>query len=1650
MIPSAYVFMKEFPLTGSGKVNENLLPNPEIENFYTELTVPPQNVYEEKLVGIWEEILNVKGIGVKHDFFSLGGHSLLATQIISRIKDIFEVEVPLKILFEDPNISALAKAVKQAKEVSIGNNAPIIKHVDDKDFIPLSFAQQRMWFLHEMTEENSNYNIPAVYKLCGKFNLDFFKQSLNQILSRHEVFRTAIISDDGKPKLVVLKSVKFEPEIFDLTLVKNCDEVSENIIKKFIKHRFNLSTPPFIRTCVIKLRKDEYLIAINVHHIISDGWSMNIFMKELTEIYSRLSSNNFDELEQIKIQYSDFTIWQRNWLKGDVLIHHLNYWRNKLADAPPLLQLPYDHPRPAVQTANGAYKKFQIDKETSSAVKELAKNGNASVFMVFLSALYIMLYKYSNQNIISVGTPIANRKNSELEKIIGMFVNTLVLKTKIDTKLSFNDFLKKVKLTALEAYEYQDIPFELVVDAIQPERNTSYSPLFQVMLVLQNTPINKYEISNELIIQAIEQQTGNSKFDLTITLNEERNNFNGFIEYNSDLFEDETIDLLLNNYLRIAKLCIDKKDIPLNQINLLSEKENLLLDKYIKGNGAKITSININQMLEEQADLNPDRIAVAFGDQKLNYKEFNKKVNKLAHYLLKQNIHTEDVVGIYLTRSINMIVSLFAVLKAGCAYVPLDVSYPKERLEHVLRNSKSKILITEKLLFANLPNVDQAIIIIDEKDNEINNEPHISPNINVNPENLAYVIYTSGSTGEPKGVMITHKTIINLSQSLYSDVYKDLNLTNPKIVLNAPIMFDASVQQIMMILYGITLHVIPEEMRLDINQLSNYLQKYEIDGIDCVPSQLKLMIENGLLEKKYPLIILPGGEAIDKKMWKEISESVDKIFFNMYGPTECTVDSISCKINKILIDPVIGRPLNNIKAFILNKDLNRVPVNVSGEIFLGGDCLARGYFNKPELTAEKFIPDPFSDLPGKLFYKTGDLGKFRNDGNIVYQGRIDNQIKLHGFRIELEEIETSLKKNENIKDARIINKQDENGGSRLIAFYSTFNNSEIEKEVLKNHLHKSLPNYMIPQVYFHLNEFPLTGNGKVNVKELHKIDVLFKSGRIDKIMPLTEIEKKLAEIWSEILNVKDIGIEDNFFELGGDSIISIQVVARAKKFGIKIQSLQIFKYQNIKELAAVAENITENKIDQNPIVAAFPLTPIQKWFFERHFVDPNHYNQSILLRITENPDPTEIKKIIEKIMRHHDMLRARFYHQKNKIVQEIDSENPVVAFDYFDLSKYDKRKQEIEIELKCKLLQAGLDILKGIVFRGAYFHLGENNDRIFFVAHHLIIDGVSWRIILEDFMNGIRSGKEKFLPLKTTSFKKWADSLIQYSNTEKLKSEINYWAKFNDEKIPVLPTDHVSKAIQQFTTLQLTSSLTEEETFSLITEIPAKYNVTINEILLTALTRAVSAYSGKRSVFIALEGHGREEINEEADLSRTVGWFTTIFPIHLSLENSISPEESLKVIKEQVRKIPQNGFGFGILKYLNEDEDIADKLKIIPEPEICFNYLGQVDEFISSGSIFQPAYEFGGHNIGKLNNRIYLLDFTGIVSEKKFSISISYCRSLYDEETIKIICDNFISELRNFIANKNGETEPVYSAADFPLANLDNDKLKKLLEKLDK
>ena len=1182
MVPAVFLTLDRFPLTPNGKVDRRALPvptdtRPELGRAFVEFRTPT----EELLVDIWSQVLEVERVGIYDDFFDLGGHSLLATQVVSRIRETFKLEMPLRRLFETPTVAGLAESLELSRRGDVSRQLTPIEPVPRDGDLPLSFAQQRLWFIDQLDPGNSVYNFPVAVRLKGVLNLAALERSLNEIVRRHEALRTTFSTVDGQPTQVIASRLSIGLPVVDLRKLSEvaAEKEVQRLVVEEARRPFDLAKGPLLRASVLQLAEDEQVGLLTMHHIVSDGWSAGILIREMATLYHAYCSESPSPLAELPIQYADFAYWQRKWLQGEVLQRQLDYWKKQLDCAPPLLELPEDHPRPAVQTFRGGHQSLLLPKGVGSALKALSRDEATTLFMTLLAAFKVLLHCYTRQDDVIVGTPVANRNRLEIEGLIGFFVNALVLRTDLSGNPNFRELLRRVRKVCVDAYAHQDLPFERLVDELHIERDLSRNPLFQVMFVLQNAPLHAVELPG-LSLNPVIADGGTTHFDLTLHIVDSEQGLVATAAYNTDLFDAETITRMLGHFQTLLETIEKDPDQRLSELPLLTDSERQqvlvgrsdILHDYVPGPG-------IAQLFEAQVERTPEAIALVFEGEQLTYRELNARVNRLAHSLRKLDVGLEVAVGVCLERSLEVVISLLAILKAGGVYLPLDPAYPKQRLGFMLEDSNAQVLLTQERLIQGLPDHRARVICLDSDDESISRESAENLTSSVEPENLAYIIYTSGSTGQPKGVLVSHGSIAEHCRD--AEKYYELKPTD-RVLQLASMSFDLSLEQILpTLIVGARLVVVKELWRAE--EFHSKAAELGLTVVDLPTSYWQELVQSWegtsepVLNSQYRLFVVGGDTMLPEvlALWQRTALSSVRLI-NAYGPTEATITATAFEATSRggkgarLHRVPIGRPLANREIYILDGHSNPVPIGVPGELHIGGRSLARGYMSRPDLTAEKFIPNPFSNIAGARMYKTGDLARHLPDGNIEYIGRTDHQVKIRGFRIELGEIEAALAQHTSVRQAIVSAHQDVRGEKRLVAYIVGDHEHPPAANDLRSFLKDRVPEYMVPSVFMLLDSLPTMPNGKVDRGALPKPDQTRPEMSKTYVAPRDDLERQLTDLWEEVLGIRTIGVTDNFFELGGHSLLAVRLFALIdKRMGKRLPLAALFRRATIEGLAEI-------------------------------------------------------------------------------------------------------------------------------------------------------------------------------------------------------------------------------------------------------------------------------------------------------------------------------------------------------------------------------------------------------------------------------------------------------------------------------------------------
>ncbi|WP_374015853.1 amino acid adenylation domain-containing protein [Paenibacillus thiaminolyticus] len=1653
MIPAAIVMLNQFPVLPNGKVDRNQLPEPDYSQDPGDHPLPHTPV-QRQLAAIWEEVLARHSVGLEENFFMAGGHSLTAMQVLFRIRTQFQASITLSEMFAAPTLAQLASLIEQKSAVACIDNG--IRKVERNSVCRASHAQEQMYLLDHLEGGHPAYNVYKAFHITGPLDVRKLREGFEAVISRHESLRTVFRMEGEQLMQVPVTEPEFMlavEHLYDVPPAQRNQEAMRRISKEAAA-TFDLERGPLLRALLLQVNEDEYWLLIAMHHIISDGWSLQVLVQELSAHYRHQGeiSGTSSVLPTLTVQVADVSQWQRERLAGESE-RLIAYWKQRLAGIPALLDLPTDAPRPQGMSFFGDIIPIELSPALARKLTELGKAEQATPYMVLLASFQALLHRYTHQEDIVVGSPVACRERPELEGLIGYFINTLPLRGDFSAMdLSFCQFLRQVRETVLEALEHQALPIETIVDVLQVERSLSYNPIFQAMFNMQNIS-DATQHFTDVCMEDVDLHNGTSKFDLSLNVEQTTDGgFKGYFEYNTELYAAGMIRQMAAHFLALLERVTEEPDAQVGLIPLLSDKEcSRQIISYNDTARSYERGVTLQELFERQAAGSPERTALRFEGQSMSYGEMNKLANRMARRLHRSGAGAEVRVGVCMERSLEMIVSLYAILKAGGAYVPVDPSYPEERIAFMMEDAQVDVLLTQSHLIGLLPNMEAKVLAVDQESFEGECDENLGRI--ANEDNLAYLIYTSGSTGTPKGVMIPHKGIVN--RLLW--MQEEYQLTERDVVLQkTPFSFDVSVWEIFWpLLIGATMVIAAPDGHKDPAYLAELIRTEGISTLHFVPSMLQVFLEEDSVGSCTSIRqVMCSGEALPYLLQERFFEKMGfAALHNLYGPTEASVDVTywKCQQGSARQSVPIGKPIANTQMYIVDRYMQPVPVGVAGELLIGGIGLARGYHNRPDLTAEKFIADPFSSDPQAQLYRTGDLGRYLPDGTIEYLGRLDHQVKVRGFRIELGEIETALAAHQAVREAVVMAAEDQPGEKQLIA-YLTLKNGSPQPTVreLQQFMRTKLPEYMTPSFFVILEQFPLTPNGKVDRKALKKAGGSIRcSERTEMVVPRNEKETQMSEIWKQVLRMEQLCVHDNFFEIGGDSILAIQIISRANRAGWRLKPKDLFKYQTVAQLVQAGEAVQTEIACPTWQEADVRLTPIQHWFFQQEQPDAHHWNLPLLVEVTKGTDPGLLRQAIEATALCHDAFRLRYEQGESGVEQRYASDPAGDVFEEMDLSDVPESEQRAALEAHAASLQSTLELAKGPLFKAAYYNYGKHRTgRLFLLLHHLIADGITWRILLEDIeaaYGQLQHGQAVTWPPPSASLQQWSRRLTEYAQSEFIRKELPYWTQSARDRVASLPIELADGMNLESSADEVVVVLDPSHTRQLLQESSRAYRTQAPDLLLTALFQAMHHWTGEDALLVDLEGHGREDLFDDLELTRTIGWFTTLYPVLLQGDGQMRTGELIKSIKEQLRAVPNNGIGYGMLRYLSTDEVVKRTIAAIPQADVLFNYLGQLDAIYSSTSLFAHAKEGTGPYRSLNGKRIHLLEIYGGVENGSLVMRFVYSRDLHLRATIEQLGTDFLSRLQDLISHCLSPDAGGCTPSDFKGARLSQGQLDKFL-----
>ncbi|WP_017328296.1 non-ribosomal peptide synthetase [Synechococcus sp. PCC 7336] len=1507
MVPAAFVLLEQFPRTPNGKVDLQALPAP--SSLASASTyVQPRTDVEQSIAQILSQLLKVERVGLEDNFFALGGHSLLATQAISRLRRAFEVELPLAALFEQPSVAGLAQAIETLMRQDRALDAPPLVAVKRQSTMPLSYAQQRLWLLDRLEPNRSTYSIPFTLRLSGKLDLSALERSFNAIARRHEVWRTTFAEVEGKPVQTIAPYQPRSLPVVDLQplpAAQRNDEV-ERLVAQAARMPFDLATGPLVRVTIFKLSATESIALFNTHHIIFDAWSRAIVLRELAAFYTAFTTGREVPLPELPIQYADFAVWQRQWLQGEGLEQLLKYWHQQLAGAPSLLELPTDRPRPALQTYRGDRHVDLLPIQLRDELLELGRSEGATLFGVLMAAYQVLLCRYANCSDIVVGIPIANRSRAELEGTIGFFTNTLAIRTDLTALASFRAVLQRVRQVALEAYTHQDLPFEQLLETLPIERQLSHSPVFQVAISLQNTPKAELQLPG-LILSPVETEVKTAKFDLSLLMEETEAGIFAAWEYNTDLFDGETIAQMASHYRTVLAAAVRTPDRNWLELPLYEREEGDRLRCWGQGQDfTDVPSFGLHEWFATQAVRSPDAIAVTDERRSLSYGELNILAHRVASHLHPLGVGTDTLVALCIDRSVEMLVGMLAILKAGGAYVPLDPTYPAERLSYMLRDSGAAIVVTQAHLLESLPVGEARVVLLDEGSEAIASGHDAPLPTTTHPQQLAYQIYTSGSTGRPKGVQISHAAVVNFLRAMQ----QELSLSPKDVLLSVTTLsFDiAALELFLPLTVGARVAIATRAVAADGVRLGQLVASSGATAMQATPATWQMLLDSGWSGDKQ-LQVLCGGEALPLPLARALSRSCRELW-NLYGPTEATIWTAFQRIAPAVEAISLGCALGNTQLYVLDLCGQLAPLGVPGELHVGGAGLARGYCKQPVRTAARFCPDPFSERPGARLYKTGDRVRYRRDGSLEFLGRIDNQVKLRGFRIELGEIESCLLEAPDIRAAVAVVREDREGDRRLVAYVipalAASRASDGPITAGRNLLRSKLPAYMVPTAFVILEDFPLTPNGKVNRKAFPAPPAIAPQLADAAVLPQTPTQAKLCQIWTPILARDGIGIDDNFFDLGGHSLLATQIISRIRtEFGVELPLRSLFATPTI---AAIAEQIERLlQVERQEVAIAIPTVPRDRplplslaqqrlWIEDRLYPNNPAYTIPIAVRLEGDLDRDILQRCLDEVVSRHESLRTTFSLENGEPVQAI-APPASLAIAHKDLRHLDPSDREAALARQMQGESSRcFNLERGPLLQLQLLQMDEREYAAILTTHHIISDVWSMGVLVRELSalyTAYAASQPSPLPALPIQYGDFAVWQRQQLDGAVLQAQLQYWQQQLAGSSPlVLKGDRPRPVRRSYRGGSESFQLSAADTAAL-NQLCQQTDTTPFMQVMAALALLLSRHGQTQDVVIGTDVANRNR----TELESAIGFFVNLLTIRTDLSGNPSVEELVQRVR---------------------------------------------------------------------------------------------------------------------------------------------------------
>ncbi len=1632
MLPSAFVILAALPLTANGKLDRAALPAPDTQALITRPWQAPEGEVEQALAALWQELLKVERVGRQDHFFELGGHSLLAVQLISRLRSSMQIELPMRELFTQPTLAAFALCVQQARR----SEQHLILPAERTATLPLSWAQQRLWVLNQLDAAAAlAYHMPAKLLLTGPLNRAALQASLDRIVARHESLRTNFVLQGEQAQQVIraadsgfaLEQIALHHLTAAQQEVQQTAQVEE-ISAAFFKRPFDLAHQPLIRGCLLSLSEQQHILLIDQHHIISDAWSIGVLMREVKALYHAFSQAQADPLAPLAIQYADYAIWQRQQLSASLVQDQLSFWKNHLNSAPELLELPCDRARPTLQTHRGASVPLVLPAALCAGLRELSQRHGGSLFMSLLTGWTILMARLSGQDDIVIGTPTANRPNEQVEQLIGFFVNTLALRSQLHDDPSVAQLFAQVKRNTLDAFANQDVSFEQVIDAIKPARSLSHSPLFQSMLVFDNTPSSGAWDVAGLSLRRLALPHNSAHFDLSLALHESGDELHGELEYASDLFDASTVTRWAEHFQLLLASMVSDDQQAISQLNLLSvgARQQLIGDF----NATELPYPEhalIHQLFEAQASTRADSIALIYAGEAISYGEVNRRANQVAHRLIALGVQPDQRVAICMQRSPLMIIALLGILKAGGAYLPLDLSYPVERLAFMLADSTPLAVLSETALQADLPKWDIPLIVLDN-DSSLANYPSENPEpakLGLHAGHMAYIIYTSGSTGQPKGVMTSHRNVVQLVVNEPCIPFLPSDCTaycaNPA--------FDASTWEIWGgLLNGARILIISQETLLEPRRLSSALLA---EGVSILHLTMGLFNQYAdLLSPCFAKLryLLIGGDNADLgAVARVFHQAKPQHFLHAYGPTETTTFTCTYEITQMqegCSALPVGKPIANTQLYLLDRHLDVVPLGVTGEIFIGGAGVARGYLNRPDLTVERFIDDPFSSKAGARLYRTGDVARFLADGNMQFLGRNDQQVKIRGFRIELGEIESKLRDCAGVREAVVCAREDVPGQKRLVAYVTSLPDQQVSATTLREQLMQSLPEYMLPQAFVMLENFSVTPNGKLDRKALPAPSLAALTAA-EWRAPEGELENKIAQHWQNLLGLERVGRDDHFFELGGHSLLAVQFIARlSQELGIELAFADLFSQATLASFAAaVANQLAQPQQDQLSAIALvsrdapLPLSSTQQrlWFLDQ--LDPSAgaaYHLPARLHVQGKLDTAVLQATLDKIVARHEILRTRFVVTQGQAYQAIAAPDIGFMLLHSDISQTNGHEQDFAIQhLSNEFFASRFDLAQGPLIRGHLICLAETEHILLIDQHHIISDAWSIAVFSHEvnaLYKAFSQGQADPLPplaLQYADYASWQGAAHTSQRQANQANHISFWREHLQAAPSLLnlPTDRPRPAQQSFQGESISFSLPAELSQAL-RAFSQRHQVTVFMSLLAAWSAFMARMSGQDDVVIGSPIANRQRQETQG----MIGFFANT----LALRTRLPAELTVSQLLAQVKSTTLAAFAYQDLPF-EQVVEALNPLRSLSHSPLFQSMLTLNDA--AGGSALQIDGLCFTPNELPLTTTQYDLALNLVANEQRISATLSYASALFDASTMQRWIEHFSCLLQSMLSD---------------------------------